>query len=235
MDDTGAIAKALAAFQAEMPVVPKSSRANAGTYSYTYAGLADILDLAIPILSKHGLAFTALPAATDRGFVLTGVLLHESGERLEGTLPISGNRPQEIGSSLTYARRYLFTCMTGLVTDDDDDGVLAQKAERTRLTHDTPTARETGPIASLRGIYSADQPAPDDPLVAGLEAQVAAPMTDNTRKQMFAEFGKHKVPEDVQLAGINALLGTDYTSRGDLTETHAKLVIADLKRRTVTA
>lgn len=236
MAETANLAAALAKFQAEMPIVPKKQTARIPGkdgkqgYTYTYAGLADVTEAALPILTKHGLAFVALPTATDRGFILTGVLLHESGERLEGSLPIAGSRPQDIGSSITYGRRYLFGCMTGLVTDDDDDGQLAQRAERTRLTHDAPPA----------------SPPPDD-LTAGLEGQVAAmteaelttgpplaPMTDKTRGGMFAELTRHKIPDGRQLASINALLGTDYTSRGDLTETHAKLVIADLKRRPVT-
>jgi hypothetical protein len=33
-----------------------------------------------------------------------------------------------VGSALTYARRYLLGCMTGIVTDDDDDGALASRA-----------------------------------------------------------------------------------------------------------
>ena len=83
--------------------------------------LQALLDATRPVLAKHGLAFTALPG----GGQLVGMLLHESGQTLTGSLPISGGTPQALGSSITYGRRYLLGCMTGLVTDDDDDGQVA--------------------------------------------------------------------------------------------------------------
>jgi len=129
--DTAKIAEALAAFQAEMPTVHKGKTADTGKYRYTYADLSDVSEAAMPLLTKHGLAFSCSPQVTEGGTsVLVGRLLHTSGESLEGTLPIRGNSPQEIGSALTYMRRYLFGCITGLVTDDDDDGQLAQQAKK---------------------------------------------------------------------------------------------------------
>lgn len=121
------LASALAAFQGDMPTVSKSSRADVGQYSYTYANLASISSVALPILSKHGLAFTCRPQHTEHGLVLEGRLLHESGEFADGELPLNGRSPQELGSSITYMRRYLFGCLTGIVTDDDDDGAAAQR------------------------------------------------------------------------------------------------------------
>lgn len=124
------LATALAAAQAEMPTVAKSHTAQVksdkGSYSYTYAGLADVAEAVYPILARHGLSFTALPG----NGVLIGMLLHSSGQSLSASLPISGNTAQALGSSLTYMRRYLLGCMTGLVTDDDDDGQVATTAPR---------------------------------------------------------------------------------------------------------
>ena len=145
------LATALAAFQAEMPVVPKGKTAtvptkSGGSYSYTYAGLADVTEAAMPLLAKHGLSFSCLPRMAERGFELTGRLLHASGESIEGSLPISGNTPQEMGSSLTYMRRYLLGCITGLVTDDDDDGAIASRpAARAKPKQ---AAADTGEVAS---------------------------------------------------------------------------------------
>jgi hypothetical protein len=56
-------------------------------------------------------------------------------------------------------------------------------------------------------------------------------MTDRTRGQMFALFGDLNIPDEEQLPGINHILGTDYPSRGRLTEAEAKKVIAVLKRK----
>lgn len=130
------LAKALVAFQKDLPKVGKGKTANIKTdkgytYSYTYADLGTLTHLVLPALTKHGLSFVTTPRATDSGYELTGVLLHESGEQLEGSLPLYGRTPQEIGSAITYARRYLLGSMTGVVTEDDDDAQAANKADRT--------------------------------------------------------------------------------------------------------
>lgn len=125
------LAKALVAFQKELPTVTKGRTANAGSYSYTYADLASVTAAVIPLLSKNGLAFTVTPRATEGGYEIVGVLLHVSGESIEGALPMYGRNPQEIGSALSYGRRYLMGVMTGCVTDDDDDGKAANKSGRT--------------------------------------------------------------------------------------------------------
>jgi hypothetical protein len=128
---------ALAKFQGEMPSVPKSKTARVpmkagGSYSYKYADLADVTAAAMPILSKNGLAFICQSEeSTSRGFLLVGMLVHESGESVTGSLPLYGGTNQELGASLTYARRYLLGSLTGIVTDDDTDGEAAVGAERT--------------------------------------------------------------------------------------------------------
>ncbi len=132
---TANLATALSAFQAEMPHVGKGKTAKVpmkagGSYSYKYADLADITAAAMPVLTKHGLAFSCAPRQAEGTYELVGTLLHSSGERLDGALPIRGGTPQEIGSALTYMRRYLFGCLTGLVTDEDDDGAAASKPKR---------------------------------------------------------------------------------------------------------
>jgi ERF superfamily len=113
---------ALAAAQAEMPPITKGAKADAGTYSYHYADLGAICVVASPILGKHGLAFTSKPTIEDGKFVLRYRLLHESGEYDGGVmlLPSSG-KPQDLGSLLTYYKRYAFCCITGITPVGEDD------------------------------------------------------------------------------------------------------------------
>jgi hypothetical protein len=197
------LATALAAFQAEMPTVTKAHtaqvRSDKGSYSYTYAGLADVSEAAMPLLAKHGLSFVTLPGPG----ILTGILLHSSGQSLTASLPIGGGSPQQVGSSLTYMRRYLLGCMTGVVTDDDDDGQLAQQAKKPakRAAPKTPPAAETGEV-----------------------------MTDKTRAQMFALLNERGITDkDRQLAGINKAIVRHVDSRSELTETEAQTVIKSLR------
>lgn len=154
---TAKIAAALADFQADMPAVSKNKKAEVptktgGKYTYTYADLADVSAQAMPLLRKNGLAFSACPRRTEHGYELVGLLLHVSGETLQGALPLNGNQPQEIGSALTYARRYLLGCMTGLVTDDDDDGQAAQPARRTEQKITAKTRGEMFALFGQKGI-----------------------------------------------------------------------------------
>lgn len=132
------LAAAISAFQGDMPVVKKTKTAKVQTksgrdYQYTYADLADIVQLAGPILARHGLSHTCKtkfhPAL---GWVLVGRLRHVFGEEDRAMLPITVASPQETGSALTYARRYLLGIQTGIVTDDDDDGNVAQTGARER-------------------------------------------------------------------------------------------------------
>lgn len=141
------LASALAAFQAEMPTVHKGQTARIpgkdgrSGYSYQYADLADVAKVAHPLLAKHGLAFSTAPQHLDGvGFVLRGTLRHTSGDMDQGVLPITGRSAQDLGSSLTYLRRYLLGCMTGIVTDDDEDGGLATEAGTERPQAETPEA-----------------------------------------------------------------------------------------------
>lgn len=141
---TSNIAAALAAFQAKIPTVTKTKQAtiatDKGRYSYTYAGLPDVTATVLPRLTECDLSFTACPTRNDDGsYSLVGVLLHTSGEWMTGALPLHGRTPQELGSSITYARRYLLGSMTGIVTDDDDD---AQAAQGAPPAHAQPTELE---------------------------------------------------------------------------------------------
>lgn len=129
------LAAALAAVQAALPTVHKGKTAtiksDKGSYGYSYADLSDVTAAVMPLLAKHGLSFTCTPRLIDRGgYELAASLLHTSGEHIEGALPIQGVTPQQLGSSITYMRRYLLGCMTGVVTDDDDDARAATEAAK---------------------------------------------------------------------------------------------------------
>lgn len=113
------ITAALVAFHKEMPTIKKNS-VNP-FFKSSYASLPDILDAIDPLLVKHGLAVVQVP--TDRHQLKT-ILLHTSGESIEGTYEMTpkDESPQGIGSTITYARRYALAAMLSLNIDEDDDG-----------------------------------------------------------------------------------------------------------------
>ena len=214
---SGELAKALAAFQAEAPKVLKGKTAKVttkggGSYSYSFADLADVAEVAYPLLAKHGLSFACLPEVDPPRMTLRGVLMHTSGERLEGVLPLNGSTPQEVGSALTYARRYLLGCLTGIVTDVDDDGALASRPQPLRREAERPGQQDAGddwpPVTS-----PADQP-----------------ITDKTRGQLYALMAERRVTEPAaQRAAMEQVLHRPVSSRSTLTEAEGRTLIASLK------
>ncbi|HEY9354216.1 MAG TPA: ERF family protein [Nocardioides sp.] len=130
--EVGKLAAALAAVQAELPRIHKGQTAkvplkNGGEYSYTYADLADVSAAVLPLLGKHGLAFTAWPTLTGNRFVLRYELLHSSGESKGGEYPLPMDAgAQALGSAITYARRYCLCAVSGVAPDDDDDAAAAE-------------------------------------------------------------------------------------------------------------
>ena len=126
---------ALATAQGEMPRVAKAETANVQTktghrYQYSYASLADIHAAILPVLSQHGLAWTTMPTIREDGrYVLRCELAHTSGESRTCEMPLpSMCTPQELGSALTYARRYALCSMVGIAPDDEDDDSAAAQA-----------------------------------------------------------------------------------------------------------
>jgi hypothetical protein len=64
--------------------------------------------------------------------VETTLIESVSGESIVSSFPIFGTKPQEVGSSMTYARRYNIQALLDLSTDDDD-GNLANSAPATKV------------------------------------------------------------------------------------------------------
>lgn len=146
---TANLAEALAAFQAEAPKIPKNKTAkvetrSGGSYSYRYADLGDILPVVTPLLAKHGLSWSSKPGrAADGELILEYRLLHTSGEADAGEMPLGVDRkckPQELGSAISYARRYALTAQLNLAADEDDDGRTAQNAPKRATTPSKTTA-----------------------------------------------------------------------------------------------
>ena len=130
---TSEMAAAVVAALAEMPTIPRTRTASVlmksgGTYSYSYADLADIVETVRPILAAHGLVVIQQPCqGADGGMALLTMLLHTSGDTISSVMPLGPPREaQAMGSMLTYARRYALVALLGLATEDDADGASAE-------------------------------------------------------------------------------------------------------------
>lgn len=123
---------ALVAAVGELTNPPKKSKANLGHGKpYEYADLALILNHVRPILHKHGFALMQDVTQDDGRLSVTTVLHHTSGESLRfGPLAgPGGSKWQDLGSAITYARRYALCAALGIAGDEDDDGASAPVGE----------------------------------------------------------------------------------------------------------
>lgn len=210
------LAEALAAFQAEIPTVRKGNHADVQGkdgkrgYSYDYADLTDVTEVAMPLLGKHGLSFSAKPTVSASGdFALAYVLRHESGESDWGEYPLPpANTPaQTLGGAITYARRYAFTAVTGVAPGGDDDDAQA--------SNDIPApARRRAPQAVKPASPQPVQPAAENWAARIVDVKTVEDLRGVHKAAGEAgELGRPLNPEfSTHLEGMVQLFGLDKPS-----------------------
>lgn len=176
-NDAAAAAKraffaALAAAQAEIPVVLRT-RKNAFA-GYTYADLADIETQAMPIIRKHGFAVVARSeAGGEAGMQRVRMQVsHVAGhvEDFADDFPLdAGGKDgksnktgvQAKGSTTSYGRRYMLCGFFGIATADDD-GQGGRRDPRARGNQASaaaplPTTLSGHQVATLRKLIAESQ------------------------------------------------------------------------------
>lgn len=109
-------------------------------FKSAYANLATILDAIEVEAAKCGLVITSQLVAGE-AIVLTTTLSHkDSEETIVSTFPVFGSKPQEIGSSITYARRYNIQSLLNLAAEDDDGNAAQQSKPTAKQVYGTATA-----------------------------------------------------------------------------------------------
>lgn len=94
-----------------------------------YADLATILDAVEEDMASFGLLISSRTELIGETLYTRTLVLHkDSDETMESIFPVFGNKPQEVGSSITYARRYNIQSLMNLAAEDDD-GNAANKGK----------------------------------------------------------------------------------------------------------
>ena len=120
-------------FQSANVPIHKNCTANlGGGRQYKYADLPSVLAAIKPALSDCGLV---LIQSIDGTELTTRIICAASGEALESRLPLdfSGLSWHQIGSAVSYGRRYALTALLGLSPDDDDDAVSTLPVKTTTV------------------------------------------------------------------------------------------------------
>lgn len=114
------LATALAKAQAEIrPAIFDSTNPH---FRSKYASLTAVMEACRDALSKNQIAVVQGASVVDGAVVVNTLLLHASGEYIsdELSMPFAQATPQQIGSSLSYCRRYSLASLVGITADDDD-------------------------------------------------------------------------------------------------------------------
>jgi len=139
MSDTGsALYSALAEFQKECPKIELDKTVSTKKYNFKYASLQNIIAKTKPVLAKHGLTIIQSPCDAPDGLIaIQTTLCHKSGEThasiftmtvpssnkyVDGK-PVETYTPQDFGSAISYARRYSYSSVLGIVTEEDTDAI----------------------------------------------------------------------------------------------------------------
>ncbi len=131
------------------------------------------MNSAKPVLAKHGLSISQSPNLVDGQFVLTTILMHESGEHIASNQPIFSAKQdaQSMGSAITYARRYAYGAVLGMASGDyDDDGNAATKPEKGASTETPKTPKSSPPKTSGSPNKTIEERVNATPDLTGLEA-----------------------------------------------------------------
>lgn len=166
---------ALKNVQDTVPVIKK----NAKGYNYKYADLPKVWDTIKEAISKQG--FVVTHEITADGVRTTAI--HEGGE-LHSTIPftVEGMKPQEIGSEITYYKRYNLGAIFNLIIEGEDDD--AQVAQGKAVIPKAGNCPQCGEVLTIKkdksGSYCKNRygtspscpPKPIDPRDKAIEAEL---------------------------------------------------------------
>ena len=122
---------------------PKNSKTNPH-FKNKYAPLDEVINTTKPILSKYNLAIIQFPTTNGNIVNIQSMLVHKDGgyiafEKLG--LPADRVSAQGVGSAITYGRRYSWSAIAGVSSEDDDDGNGAEPQNKTQI--DKPATKLT--------------------------------------------------------------------------------------------
>jgi hypothetical protein len=152
-DNIDQLFTALAKAQGEMSAASKDCKG----YNYKYADLASVWGACRGPLSQNGLSVTQIQSKNDEGDILVTILGHSSGQWIKSIMPIrvkSGtkNDLQEMGSVLTYLRRYALSAIVGIAPAEDDDGSSSKNYQTEQAKQPEPPKQPQIKMASPKQV-----------------------------------------------------------------------------------
>jgi hypothetical protein len=111
-------------------IKPIQKDSNNPHFKSAYLSLDGLLEAVRPILKEHNLAVMQNIWAAGDGIACKTTLIHSTGSSISSDIlifPAAQKSPQQLGSLITYLKRYQISAFLGISSDEDDDGNVAQK------------------------------------------------------------------------------------------------------------
>jgi hypothetical protein len=100
-------------------------------FKSNYADLSSVITAISDALSKNGFYYYhSIINKESFSELITKIVYAELGEYVQSCFYIPQSvKAQEFGSYITYGKRYNLSCLTSIISDEDDDGNIASKLE----------------------------------------------------------------------------------------------------------
>ena len=114
-----------------------------------YAPMEECRAACIDSLTKYGLTVIQFPISEDERAGVETILTHSTGQFISNEYTIKAKQsPQELGSLITYLRRYSYMAVLGLAPEDDDglSAMPKKQASNTDLNKATYDLSKKSPL-----------------------------------------------------------------------------------------
>jgi hypothetical protein len=215
------LAAALSKAQAQMKPALKNKVNPA--FKSKYADLDACWDAARVPMSSNGLSVSQFVNIDGKAVTVTTLLMHASGQWISGDVKIVARDEgaHQIGSAISYGRRYGFCAAVGITSDEDDDGndahgIGAPPAKVAKTANPAP-ARTTQPAPPIQVYAPPEGFNPNNPdhkkgmdaLLAkekieepGLKAEILKRMVGRPKEDLLRVIEDVMYPPDDLAAGV---------------------------------
>lgn len=125
-----------------------NAKVSYGKTNFKYVDFKKLRDAVLPVLETHDLSVRYTTVPVGEVILLVGEIAHKTGEVVNSFgLGLRPNiKPQDLGSEITYYKRYALAALCGVVGDADDDGNFADKAAEAREKQEKKKEKLKGPL-----------------------------------------------------------------------------------------
>lgn len=214
--------------QQDPPVLVKDKSGQVGNQKTKYADLEQANSKVLPRLNELGTIYVCLPNVQDDGkFAMEYELTHVVSDTSKvGKYPLKlSENPMQMGSAITYARRYALLSALGLVAEDEDDDGRAAGGQQTAQRANRQQQRAAQPAATGN---TAQRASASGPPLPGEPDKISPPQL----AKLQALFGEHgfATPEDKKTF-LESVIKHPLSSTRDLTKVEASAAIERLLKQ----